>query len=100
MAQTLIRTCLLHGVHPRKYLIDVLQRVVIGRKQGVAILNFRVPFNKDNLSISKDIFISNLRDKLEHQQFRLDIQPLIEPSLNYSIEEATSYLEEAFLKHL
>ena len=34
VAQTLIRTCLLHGVHPREYLIDVLQRMAIERKQG------------------------------------------------------------------
>ena len=33
-AQSLIRTCLLHGINPKVYLIDVLQRICLERKKG------------------------------------------------------------------
>lgn len=33
VAQTLVRTCLLQGVNPREYLIDVLQRLILQREE-------------------------------------------------------------------
>lgn len=34
IAQTLVRTCLLHEINPRKYLIDVLQRMALERNEN------------------------------------------------------------------
>ena len=39
IAQSLVRTCLLHGINPREYLIDVLQRLVLEEREDGDVLD-------------------------------------------------------------
>jgi transposase len=42
IAQSLVRTCILHQINPMQYLVDVLQRVSVLKQQDVALLTPRL----------------------------------------------------------
>ena len=51
-------------------------------------------------TVSKGEFNSNLLTKMEHSGFRTDIEPLINPSFEYDIDEAYSEIKKELIERL
>jgi len=54
---------------------------------------------RENNNVEAEQFMSNLQEKCNHPLFQVDIKPLIDSNINYSVANASEYVLETFLPH-